>query len=90
MCIRDRGESTLTDAVAPTTNPFSSARTKPIDVRFHFIRELVRSKTISVCYVPTKKQRAEILTKAFVVLVVFTPTGLRGAIFAGGAAPHAT
>ena len=45
--------------------PLSSARTKHIDVRFHFIRELTRrSKTISVEYVPTKEQRADILTKA--------------------------
>ena len=42
----------------------SSARTKYIDVRFHFIRELTRSKTISVEYVRTKEQRADILTKA--------------------------
>ena len=53
-------------AIALTSNPLSSARTKHIDVRFHFIRELVRSKTISVEYVPTKEQRTDILTEAFV------------------------
>ena len=51
-------------AIALATNPLSSARTKHIDVRFRFIRELVRSKTISVQYIPTKEQRAAILTKA--------------------------
>ena len=51
-------------AVALANNPLSSARTKHIDVRFHFIRELVRSKTISVKYVSTKEQHADILTKA--------------------------
>ena len=51
-------------AIALANNPLSSARTKHIDVRFHFIRELVRSKTISVKYVPTKEQHADILTKA--------------------------
>ena len=51
-------------AIALANNPLSSARTKHIDVRFHFIRECVRSKTISVKYVPTKEQHADILTKA--------------------------
>ena len=49
-------------AIALADNPLSSARTNHIDVRFHFIRELVRSKTISVKYVPTKEQHADILT----------------------------
>ena len=51
-------------AISLANNPLSSARTKHMDVRFHFIRELTRSKTISVEYVPTKEQRADILTKA--------------------------
>ena len=50
-------------AISLANNPLSSARTKHIDVRFHFFRELTRSKTISVEYVPTKEQRADILTK---------------------------
>ena len=49
-------------AILLANNPLSSARTKHIDVRFHFIR--TKSKTISVEYVPTKEQRADILTKA--------------------------
>ena len=51
-------------AISLANNSLSSARTKHIDVPFHFIRELTRSKTISVEYVPTKEQRADILTKA--------------------------
>ena len=50
--------------IALANNPLSSARTKHIDVRFHFIREFVRSKTIFVKYVPTKKEHTDILTKA--------------------------
>ena len=47
-------------AISMTNNPLSSGRTKHIDVRFHFIRELVRSKTISVIkYVPSAEQRAD-------------------------------
>lgn len=53
-------------AINLASNPLSSARTKHIDVRFHFVRELVSSGTISVEYVPTKEQRADILTKALV------------------------
>ena len=50
-------------AISVTDNPLSSGRTKHIDVRFHFIRELVRSKTILVKYVPSSEQRADVLTK---------------------------
>ena len=52
-------------AIALATNPLRSARTKHIGLRFNFIRELVRSKKISVEYVPGKKH-ADILTKALV------------------------
>ena len=51
-------------AISLANNLLSSARTQHIDVRFHFIRELTRSKTILVEYVPTKERRADILTKA--------------------------
>ena len=36
---------------APIENPLSSARSKHIDVRFHFIRELFQARKISVEYV---------------------------------------
>ena len=48
------------------TNPLSSARTKHIDVRFHFTRELVRTGTIVVEHSPKKEQRVDILTEALV------------------------
>ena len=53
-------------AINLAANPLCSARTKHIDVCFHFIRELVRTGTIAVEHIPTKEQRADILTKAFV------------------------
>ena len=45
-------------------NPLSSARSKHIDVRFHFIRELFKARKISVEYVASAEQHADILTKA--------------------------
>ena len=51
-------------AKALIENPLSSARTKHIDVRFHFIRELFRRGKISVEYVKSADQHADILTKA--------------------------
>ncbi|CAB1111664.1 unnamed protein product [Ectocarpus sp. CCAP 1310/34] len=43
--------------------PSSSARSKHIDVRFHFIRELFKSGKITTEYVPTGEQHADMLTK---------------------------
>ena len=48
-------------------NPLSSARPKHIDVRFHSIRELVRTGTIAVEHIPTKEQCADLSTKALAV-----------------------
>jgi hypothetical protein len=41
----------------------TSARTKHIDVRYHFIRDHVEDKTISIEYVNTKENTADALTK---------------------------
>ena len=51
-------------AKALTENPLSSARSKHTDVRFHFIRDLFRTGNISVKYVKSAEQHADILTKA--------------------------
>ena len=45
-------------------NPLSFARRKPIDVRFHFIRDLFRTRKTSVEYVAYPGQHTDILTKA--------------------------
>ena len=44
-------------------NPLSSSNSKHIDVRHHFLRELVSNGDISVEYLNTK-EHADILTKA--------------------------
>ena len=50
-------------AINLAANPLSSVRTKHIDVRFHFIGELVGTGTIAVEHIPIREQRADILTK---------------------------
>ncbi|CAB1106900.1 unnamed protein product [Ectocarpus sp. CCAP 1310/34] len=50
-------------ALALIENSFSSARSKDIDVRFHFIRELFKSGKITAEYVPTGEQHDDMLTK---------------------------
>jgi len=46
-----------------TRNPVSYKRNKHINIRHHFIRELVEEGTVSVNYIPTTEMPADILTK---------------------------
>ena len=50
-------------AIAIAENPISRGRTKHIDVRYHFIRELVERKVLNIQYTESSKQHADILTK---------------------------
>ena len=45
-------------------NPIQHSRTKHIDIRHHFIRDLVEEKTIKLEHVATELQLADIFTKA--------------------------
>ena len=51
-------------AINISKNPVQHSRTKHIDIRHHFIRELVEDKVISLEHVATEKQLADIFTKA--------------------------
>ena len=51
-------------AKALIDNLLSSATSTPIDVRFHFIRDLFMTRTISVEHVASAEQHTGILTKA--------------------------
>ena len=51
-------------AKAMAENPLSSGRSKHIDVRWHFIRELVESGEVKIVHVGTEEQHADMLTKA--------------------------
>lgn len=44
-------------------NPMYHARTKHIDIRYHFVRELVTDKIVELKYMPTDQMIADILTK---------------------------
>jgi hypothetical protein len=44
-------------------NPILHARTKHVEIQYHFIREKSQSGEVTVSYVPTTHQQADILTK---------------------------
>ena len=51
-------------AIDLAKNPLSSSNSKHIDVRYHFLRELVGKGNVSVKYLRTENQHADILAKA--------------------------
>lgn len=51
-------------AIALASSHKTNARTKHIDVRYHFIREKVEDGTIALEYVPTDEQLADVMTKS--------------------------
>ena len=50
-------------AIAMAKNPVGHARTKHIDIRYHFVREGMQNGTIILKYVATSEMIADILTK---------------------------
>jgi hypothetical protein len=51
-------------AINISKNPIQHSRTKHIDIRHHFIRELVEDKIVILEHVTTGEQLADIFTKA--------------------------
>ena len=51
-------------AMAIAKKTISGGRTKHIDVRYHFIRELVERKILNIQYTESSNQHADILTKS--------------------------
>jgi len=45
-------------------NPFFHNRSKPVDIKYNFIRDCVQRGTVQLRYVPTDQQVPDILTKA--------------------------
>jgi hypothetical protein len=50
-------------ALALVENPENHARTKHIDVQYHYIRHLVGNKSITTAYCSTDQMAADVLTK---------------------------
>ena len=51
-------------AIALAENPLSSARSKHIYVRFHFVRELLSANKIDIQFVASEERHADILAKS--------------------------
>ena len=51
-------------AISYSTNPVHHARTKHVDIKFHFVRNMVASQATTIIYIPTADQQADIFTKA--------------------------
>ena len=64
-----------TNAISVAKNPVLHSKTKHIEVRYHFLRDKVEKGNISLSYVPTQDQLADIFTKP---LDQVTFTRLRG------------
>ena len=51
-------------AINISKNPVQHSKTKHIEIRHHFIRDLVEDKKIKLEYIHTEKQLADIFTKS--------------------------
>jgi hypothetical protein len=52
-----------TSAINISKNPVQHSRTKHIDIRHHFIRDLVEHQVVSLDYVSIENQLADLFTK---------------------------
>ncbi|CAN1132784.1 Retrovirus-related Pol polyprotein from transposon RE1 [Linum perenne] len=52
-----------TSAISISKNPVQHSRTKHIEVRFHFIRELVQDQVVSLSFISINDQLADLFTK---------------------------
>jgi hypothetical protein len=50
-------------AIALASNPKLTSRSKHIDLKYHYVRNLVLEKMIHIEYVPTQENNADVLTK---------------------------
>ena len=50
-------------AIDISKNLIQHSKTKHIEIIYHFIRDLVERKIVSLEYIPTKRQNADIFTK---------------------------
>jgi hypothetical protein len=57
LCVDNQG------AIFWAQNPAQEHRSKHIDIRYHYVRELVESKKVVLEYIPTNEQNADLMTK---------------------------
>lgn len=57
------GRTTTKTLLLSLLTPMFQARTKYLEVDFHYVRELVVAGTLNVCYIPSHLQVAYIFTK---------------------------
>ena len=50
-------------AINISKNPVQHSKTKHIEIRYHFIRDLVERKIVCLEYIPIERQNADIFTK---------------------------
>ena len=50
-------------AIDISKNPIQDSKTKHIEIKYHFIRDLVERKIVVPEYIPTECQNADIFTK---------------------------
>jgi len=50
-----------------SANPIFHRRTKHVEVDYHFVRERVASRQLDVCFISSKDQVADIMTKPLLV-----------------------
>ena len=51
-------------AIFVASNPVTERRTKHIDIRYHFVRELIEEGKIEVLYIPGEHNPADMFTKS--------------------------
>ena len=50
-------------AIELANNPEHHAKSKHIDIQYHFVRENIQKGIVELSYIPTKEQIADLLTK---------------------------
>ena len=53
------------NAIDISKNSVQHSKTKHLEIRYHFIRNLVERKIVCIEYIPTERQNADIFTKPF-------------------------
>jgi len=65
-------------AIKLSKNPVMRGRSKHIDVRFHFLRNLIKDEVVELVQCSTREQMANILTKPLKLEMFVKMHGLMG------------